>query len=155
MVLLQIFYLFFQNVPLVTQSLRVGASLHPQRRPYSPPPERLPTITDHHKWLCTSIQEQLIDRGITCIYAKASCRLVRTQKSLGFFNRLFLDPKLNNHWRLNLKYTDQISPKTEKFKWKHQKVSGPPYRQGNFKDSSTHNPESTCMFMSKVNPTNL
>ena len=30
-------------------------------------------VTDHHKWLCTS-QEQLPDRGITCTYAKISCR---------------------------------------------------------------------------------
>ena len=42
------------------------------REGYSPLPE--PTkpneVTDHHKWLCIFPQEQLLDRGIPCTYAK-------------------------------------------------------------------------------------
>ena len=42
-----------------------------QRRLHPPllDPTKFDKVTDHYEWLCTSSQEQLPDRGITCTYA--------------------------------------------------------------------------------------
>ena len=90
---------------------------NPQRL-YSPLPD--PTtndkVTNHHKWLCTSSQEQLIE-ALHAPMQKQAVELVRTQKSLGFFNQLFLVPKPNIPWRsvLDLSTLNKFL-KTEKLK---------------------------------------
>ena len=88
-------------------------SLHP---PF-PDPIKFDKVTNHHKWLCTSSQEHLPVRDIACSYAKKEVELVKTQKSIGFFNRLFSVPKPINRWRpiLDLSTLNQFL-KTVKFK---------------------------------------
>ena len=55
--------------------------------------------------------------ALHALMQKNAVELVRTQKSLGFFNRIFLVPKPNNLWRpiLDLSTLNKFL-KTEKFK---------------------------------------
>ena len=77
---------------------------NPQRRLHSflPDQTKLDKVTNHHKQLCKSPQEQLPDGGIACSYEKNAVKLVKNQKSLGFFNQLLLVPKQKNCWRPTL-----------------------------------------------------
>ena len=79
----------------------------PQRRlhPSLPNSAKSDKFTHRHKLLYKSAQEQLPDRGIACTFAKNAAEPVTTQKSLRFYNRLFLVPKPNNWWRPILDFT--------------------------------------------------
>ena len=78
-------------VPVVAQDLPVGSRLHQFREKWAalgnspkvihlplPDPTKSGKDKDHQTWLCTFSQEQLPDRGITCIG--------QNSESLGFFN---------------------------------------------------------------------
>ena len=56
-------------------------------------------VTNSHKLLCKSPQEPLLVGGIASASDQNAVKPVATQKSLGFYNRLFLVPKSNNRWR--------------------------------------------------------
>ena len=93
-------------------------SSNPERGLYPPlsDPAELCKISKHHKLLCQSPQEPLPIGGITSAYGQKRSRAGK-QRSLGFFNRLFLVPKPNNKWRpiLDLSNFNQFL-KAEKFK---------------------------------------
>ena len=75
-------------------------------------------VNDHHKWLCTSPQEQLPDGSIACTYAKENSRIGQNSEIFGLFQPTFLVIKSNNlSWRpiLHLSTLNKLL-KTEKFK---------------------------------------
>ena len=89
---------------------------------------------------------------------------VATQKSLGFYNRLFLVPKPNNRWRpiLDLSTLNTFL-NTESFKMETPETIRTSLQAGewvistDFKDAyfhiPIHSPGSTCVFTSRVCPT--
>ena len=78
--------------PKVVQTLREGYTLPFQIRPKL---TRSPTIScyvnPHRNLYLLEKLQQLMDKN--------AVELVQNEKSLGFFNQLFLVPKPNNHWR--------------------------------------------------------
>ena len=76
---------------------------------------KLDKVTENHQLLCTSSQEPIPVRGITSAYGQRCSRASSNQRSLGFFNRLFLVSKPSNHCKpildlskLNLSETIRI-----------------------------------------------
>ena len=79
-------------------------------------PAKTHKVSHSHKPLCQSPQEQLPVGGITSAYRQERRELVQNQKSLGFFNPLFLVPKPNNKWRPILDLSKRnLFLKVEKF----------------------------------------
>ena len=81
------------------------------------------------------------------LIAKNAVELVKHQKSLGFFNRLFLVPKPNNKWRPMLDVSKlNLFLKTEKFKMETLETIRTSLQQGewvtsiDFKDAYFHIP---------------
>ena len=122
---------------------------NPQRRLYSPLPDPAITdeVTDYHKWLCTSLKKIYLMEALHALMQNQTIEMVKTQKSLGFFNHLFLVPKPNNRWRpiLDLSTLNKFL-KTEKLQKgntrKHQDFLAE-RRMGNvhrFKDPYFHIP---------------
>ena len=97
--------------PKVVQILKEGYTLPFQIRPKL---TRYPTVVScyvnpHRNSYLLEALHQLIDKN--------AVELVQNQKSLGFFNRLFLVPKPNNKWRPILDLSKlNLFLKTEKFK---------------------------------------
>ena len=79
--------------PQGSSSTRRG--LHPPL----PVQTQLDQVTNCHMLLCKSPQEPLLVGSIASAYEQKAVEPVATQKSLGFYNRLFLVPKSNNRWR--------------------------------------------------------
>ena len=116
--------------------------LHP---PFSDPTKSY-KVSNSHKLLCQSPQEQLPDGGIASAYGQKRSR-VGPQTSLGFFNRLFLVPKPNNKWRPILDLSKlNLFLKVEKFKMETPETIRTSLQQGewvtsvDFKDAYFHIP---------------
>ena len=103
-----------------------------QRRLHSSLPDLTTSdkVTSYHKWLCTSSQEQLPGRGITCTYAKASNRNGQNSEICRLLQPICLIPQPNNWWRQNnwrmLKSLEKVIPMPRSphphFKWWLQKA---------------------------------
>ena len=103
-------------VNLAESGCRSESSSNPERGLHHPlsDPAKTPKVSNHHKLLCQSPQEPLPAGGITSAYRQ---ELVDNQRSLGFFNRLFLVPKPNSKRRSILVLSKlNLFLKAEKFK---------------------------------------
>ena len=110
---LQLFWKTWLDLGAGLKVVQILRGLHPLLSDLA----ELGKITYHHKLLCQSSQGPLPVRGITSAYEQIVVKLVQNQKSLHFFNRLFLIPKLNNHWRPILDLSKlNLFLKAEKFK---------------------------------------
>ena len=127
--------------PKVTQILREGYPLPFRIRPRL---TRYPTViscyvTPHRDSYLMEALHQLIDKN--------AVELVQNQKSLGFFNRLFLVPKPNNRWRPILDLSKlNLFLKVEKFKMETPETIRSSLQQGewvtsiDFQDAYFHIP---------------
>ena len=125
--------------PKVVQILKEGYSLPFRIRPKL---ARYPTVIScyvnpHRNSYLLEALHQLIDKN--------AVELVQNQKSLGFFNRLFLVPKPNNKWRPILDLSKlNLFLKTEKFKMETPETIRTSLQQGewvtsiDFKDAYFH-----------------
>ena len=112
--------------PKVVQILREGYTLPFQTRPNL---TRSLTIiscyVNPHRNLC-------LLEALHRLMGKNAVELVQNQKSLGFFNHLFLVPKPNNHWRpiLDLSKLNLFLKAEKNSKWRHWKPSEYPSNKG-------------------------
>ena len=111
--------------PRVVSILREGYVLPFRSRPHL---TREPTITScyvdpHRNSYLLEALHQLLNKN--------AVELVLNQKSLGFYNRLFLVPKPNNRWRpiLDLSNLNNFL-KTQTFKMETPEKYAPPSNQG-------------------------
>ena len=88
-------------------------------------------VSSNNKWQCTSPQEQLPDRGITCTYSKECSTKSPTSDISGFLLWTFLVPKPNNKWGPILDLSSLIKyQKSEKFKTETPKSLRPSFQTG-------------------------
>ena len=92
-----------------------------ERRLHSPipGPAKSDKVANHHKLLCQSCQKPLPDRGITCTCDQKCSRTGQNQKSLGFFNGLFLVPIQTTGDTRRRTQQSKAIPQT--IKWRHLK----------------------------------
>ena len=97
--------------PKFTTFLKEGYSLPFQIQPNL---TRSPTVLSAY---VNPLRNSYLTAALHALVQKNAVEPVRTQKSLGFFNRLFLVPKPNNQWRpiLELSFLNTFL-KTEEFK---------------------------------------
>ena len=90
---------------------------------------RFPLILSEYK---TLQKDQALADCIQSLLSKNAIERVENVKSLGFYSRLFLVPKLHQRWRpvIDLSRLNTFLH-VEKSKWKLQSPSGPPWFQGN------------------------
>ena len=121
---------------------------NPERGLHSPVPDPPQTskIPNCRELLCKSPQEQLPD-ALHQLTDKNAVEIVQNQKSLGFFNRLFLVPKPNNKWRPILDLSNlNLFLKVEKFKMETPETIRSSLQQGewvtsvDFQDAYFHIP---------------
>ena len=79
--------------PNVIKILREGYTLPFRIRP---PMTRLPTIISGY---VHPLRNSYLTEALHALMQNQAVEIVRTQKSLGFSNQLFLVPKINNQWR--------------------------------------------------------
>ena len=93
---------------------------NPQRKlhPHLPVPTNLDKVINqcnHYKWLCTSSQGQLPDRGITCTYAEECSRIGQNSEIFKFLQCTFHGSKTQQlvDTYLGPQYSEQISEDRE------------------------------------------
>ena len=145
--------------PKVVTTLREGYTLSFRFRPNL---TRSPTvISNYHN---PGRQSNRLE-ALYQLVNKNAVEPVENQNSLGFYNRLFLVPKPNNRWRpiLDLSTLNTFL-NTESFKMETPETIRTSLQAGkwatsiDFKDAyfhiPIHSPGSTCVFTSRVGPTN-
>ena len=128
-------------VPKVVQILRECYTLPFRIRPKL---KRTPTIISHY---VNPHRKLYLLEALHLLISKNAVELVRNQTSLGFFDRIFLVPKLNNKWRciLDMNKLNQFL-KVEKFKMETPETTRTSLQQGewvtsiDFKDAFFHIP---------------
>ena len=104
---------------LAGSGCRSESSSDPERGLHPPlsDPAKLGKISNGHKLLCQSPQDLYLLEALHQLIDKNAVELVDNQRSLGFFNQLFLVPKHNNKWRPILDLSKlNLFLKAEKFK---------------------------------------
>ena len=131
---------------------------------YSQPPDTNRTLTITSCYVNPHRNLYLLE-ALHQLLNKNALELVKHQKSLGFYNRLFLVSKPNNRWRpiLDLSIQNRFL-KTESINLETPETIKTSLQAGegvtsiDFKDAYFHiqykvSPESTCIFTSRVSPT--
>ena len=127
--------------PKAIQILKEGYTLPFRTRPKL---TRSPTVISCY---VNPHRDSYLLKALHQLIAKNAVELVRNQKSLGFFNRLFLVPKPNNKWRPILDLSNlNVFLKVEKFKMETPETIRASLHQGewvtsiDFRDAYFHIP---------------